>query len=89
MTVGRPRPHNTACICAMCMAVRKAPSARSVNLYGLTDGPQPKVGPIEAQWIRERMRALLGHSANVDGVRSIIITEEALFAAVRSGRIKL
>lgn len=86
--IERPRSHNTACICAGCQAVRNAPSARAVNLYGLTDGPQPKVGPIEAQWIRDRWRALGGRFYGPN-VEQAVISEEQLLAAVRAGRIRL
>lgn len=76
--------HNTGCICVGCEAVRHAPSARSVNLYGLASGP----GPVEAQWIRERWKALGGYFGD-DMDRGAHISVAALFAAVRSGRIRL
>jgi hypothetical protein len=92
--IERPRPHNTACICANCQAVRNTPSARAVNLYGLTDGPH-RIGPVESQWIRDRWRALGGHflvarpCVDSQRVHDAVITEESLFAAVRAGRIRL
>jgi hypothetical protein len=87
MTIERSRPHNTSCICAGCEALRHSKSARSVNLYGLVDG-QP--GPVESRWIGNRWRQLGGCSSEHQGGHvEYHITEAALFAAVRNGRINL
>jgi hypothetical protein len=83
MTVERPRPHNTACICAGCQALRHQKSARSVNLYGLAS-----TGPVETKWIRERWKAI-GGKFYLTGGKEAYITEAQLFAAVRAGRIRL
>lgn len=43
------------------------------------------VGPVESKWIRERWRALGGFTDN----GQLNIPEEALFAAVRAGKVRL
>lgn len=83
MNTDRPRPHNSACICAGCQAVRRERSPRSVNLYGLTDA-----SAVQDADIRKRWHAIGGvfHGPNVE---TATITEARLFAAVRAGRIRL
>lgn len=80
MNVQRPRSHNPSCICVGCKALRHAKSPRSVNLSGST--------PVEAQWIRDRWKALGGRFYGPN-IETAMITEAQLFAAVRAGRIRL
>lgn len=85
MNVERPRSHNSACICAGCEALRHAPSRRTVNLDGRVNASP---GPVEAAYIRNRWESL-GGSFHGPNIETATITEAALFAAVRAGRIKL
>lgn len=73
-----------------------APQRSTRAFDALRQGATPApVGPVEAEWIRTRWRALGGHflverpNTKPGNVHNAVISEAELFTAVRAGKIRL